>query len=429
MLIPGHAPGSPVAPEDIDLFDPTRFSTGSQHPSWHTLRAGAPLWRQSTDNNTEFCSVTRYEDVLAVIKNHRSFSSEYGTILAVLGGDSAAGKTINLMDRPRHTALRGATMPQLSTGAVLRLAERTRARVHKTFEPLRDAGTVDVAELTAGLAMAVVGDIIGVPEEHWRDVASWSMTGVAPEDPVYADGTDQATLRSAHFELFALFHDLVRERMRRPADDLVSTLIATPVDGVRLSLDEVILNCYSLVMGANTTTPHVASHMLLALAERPDQWHRIRANPALTSRAVEEAARWATPTNHLVRRATRTFQLSGGTVQEGELVAAWVGSANRDESVFADPYRFDAGRRPNPHLAFGFGIHYCNGAPGARTVLRQTLEEVLDIAEGLEVAGPVTHLQSNFINGITSLPIAVTPAVTGAMAARTADHPGSRGEA
>jgi cytochrome P450 len=179
----------------------------------------------------------------------------------------------------------------------------------------------------------------------------------------------------------------------------------------------VILNCYSLVMGANTTTPHVASHLMLALAERPDQWRMLRADHTLVQPAVEEAARWATPTNHLVRRARTRVELSGGLIEEGELVAAWVGSANRDESVFADPYHFNVNRWPNPHLAFGNGIHYCNGAPGARLVLQQTLRELLAIIEEVAVAGPVRHLHSNFINGITSLPLALTPAVERSAAA------------
>lgn len=411
MLTPEVAPGNRVALDDIDLFDPARFSGGSQHPAWHTLRAEAPLWRQRSADGTEFCSVTRYEDVLAVIKNSQDFSSEYGTILAVLGGDSAAGRTINLMDPPRHGRIRGSTMPMLSTGPVLRSAGRVRERVRRMLEPCRDGQVVDFAALTAGLAMAVVGDIIGVPEADWPDVAAWSMTGVAPEDPNYADGTSKATLRSAHFELFALFHDLVRERMREPADDLVSALLSTTIGGEPLSFDDVLLNCYSLVMGANTTTPHVASHMMLALAERPAQWRRLREDPSLAYTAVEEAARWATPTNHLVRRATTRVKLSAGVVEEGEMVAAWIGSANRDESVFTDPYAFDVGRWPNPHLAYGNGIHYCNGAPGARLVLQQTLEEMLAIVEHVDVAGPVAHLRSNFINGITSLPLAVTPSV------------------
>ena len=133
MLTPEVAPGNRVALDDIDLFDPARFSAGSQHPAWHTLRAEAPLWRQRSADGTEFCSVTRYEDVLAVIKNSQDFSSEYGTILAVLGGDSAAGRTINLMDPPRHGRIRGSTMPMLSTGPVLRSAGRVRAS--SSFSP------------------------------------------------------------------------------------------------------------------------------------------------------------------------------------------------------------------------------------------------------------------------------------------------------
>lgn len=262
----------------VDLFDASRFSAGSQHPTWHTLRAEAPLWRQRSDDGTEFCSVTRYEDVLTVLKDHRRLSSAHGTILAVLGGDSAAGRTINLMDRPGHAAIRGATMPLLSPPTVHRLSELIRDRVRAILAPCRDGGVVDLAPLMAHLPMAAVGDLIGVPENEWPDVVDRAMAGVAPLDPLYADETDDLTLRTAHFELFAMFRDIVRDRMRSPRHDIVSVLLECVVDGRKLSIEDVVLNCYSLVMGASTTTPHVASHLLLALAERPEPVRNSGAN-------------------------------------------------------------------------------------------------------------------------------------------------------
>jgi cytochrome P450 len=396
--------------EDIDLFDPERFRTGSQHPAWHTLRAEAPLWPQDGPNGERFWSVTRHADVLRVVKDHRTFSSEHGTILAVLGGDSAGGKTINLMDPPNHAGIRVPTMRLLSTSAVHRTTDLLRERVRRIIAPCRDGGVLDVVPLMLQLPMAVVGDIVGVPEELWPDVARWTMTGVAPEDPHYSTGSVEDTLRSVHFELFALFHDLVRERRANPREDIISMLLRAEIDGRKLTFEEVVLNCYSFVMGANTTTPHVASQLLLAFTEHEDQWRYLREHTAAAPRAVEEGLRWATPTNHLVRRTNVPVELAGGTLDAGELVCAWAASANRDSAVFQDPYRFDVTRWPNQHLAFGKGIHYCNGAPGARLVLRLLVEELTAFAARLELAGPVHHLRSNFINGITQLPVQVHPA-------------------
>ncbi|MFI7020093.1 cytochrome P450 [Streptomyces sp. NPDC050164] len=391
----------------IDLFDPARYAHGTQHPAWQTLREQAPVWAQKGPGGATFWSVTRYDDVLRVIKDHRTFSSEHGTILAVLGGDLAGGRTINLMDPPRHTAVRVPTMQLLSTGAMLRRQVIIRERVRELLRPLRSGGVFDLASMMLPLPLLAVGDVLGIPEEHWPDIPRWTMAGVAPDDPVFSDGSVKETLQTAHHELFALFHELVRTRRSRPESDIISRLLDVHLGGRRFSTEEVVLNCYSFIMGANTTTPHVASHLLLAFAERPELWQSLRAAPEHVDAAVEEGLRWATPTNHLVRRTNRPVEISGTDIAAGELVCAWVASANRDEHRFPHPYEFDPRRSPNQHLALGNGIHFCNGGPAARLVLRILLEELLLVVERFEVAGDVRHLSSNFINGITRLPILV----------------------
>lgn len=408
--------------DSIDLFDPERFRTGSQHPAWHTLRAEAPVWSQVGPGGERFWNVTRFADVLRVIKDHRRYSSEHGTILAVLGGDSAGGKTINLMDPPQHHGIRVPTMKLLSTAPVQRTTAKLRERVRAIIAPVLSGEPIDLAPIVLQLPMAAVGEIVGVPEELWSDVAKWTMSGVAPEDPHYLTGTVDKTLKNVHFELFALFHDLVRERKANPRDDVISVLTKARINGRPLTFEETVLNCYSFVMGANTTTPHVAAQALLAFAERPDQWRALRADPAGVPTAVEEALRWATPTNHLVRSTNVDVSINDVTIPSGERICAWVASANRDETMFDQPYEFDATRDPNPHIAFGHGIHYCNGAPGARLVIALLLEELAAVVDRFEVAGPVHHLYSNFINGITQLPMIAHPAAT-PLRVRSADVP------
>jgi cytochrome P450/surfactin synthase thioesterase subunit len=400
-------PEERVPLEAIDLFDPERFRSGTQHLSWRTLRQEAPVWPQTGPQGARFWSVTRYHDVLRVIKDHRTFSSEYGTILAVLGGDLAGGHTINLMDPPRHGAVRVPTMKLLSTGALLRHSEAVRARVRELIAPLRAGGVHDLAKLLLPLPLVAVGDIIGIPDDRWADVPRWTMAGVAPEDPAFAMGSAEETLQVAHYELFALFDELIDERRRRPRQDVISSLLELEMEGRRLTRKEVTLNCYSFIMGANTTTPHAASHLLLAFAERPHLWRELRPDPERIAGAMEEGLRWATPTNHLVRRTSQAVTIVDTRIDRGELVCAWIGSANRDERVFERPYEFDPRRSPNPHLALGNGIHFCNGGPAARLVLAILLEELREVVERFEVAGEVRHLYSNFINGITSLPLAV----------------------
>lgn len=179
--------------------------------------------------------------------------------------------------------------------------------------------------------------------------------------------------------------------------------------GRRLDDREALLNAYSFTMGASTTTPHVAAHALLALIEQPEAWRTLKARPGLARLATLEALRWASPTNHLMRRTLTPVEIAGTKLEAGELVCAWVASGNRDETVFASPDRFDPARTPNPHLAFGVGVHRCVGAAPAQLALMLLLEEMVARLDGFELAGEPTHLYSNFINGITHLPVRFHP--------------------
>jgi cytochrome P450 len=403
--------GTPVAPvplDRIDLYDPGRYQTGDQHLSWHTLRAQAPLWAQDTPAGDRFWSVTRHRDVSRILMDDRQFSSAHGTILAVARGDSAGGKTINLMDQPSHASVRLPTMRTMSTRLVRKRRETVRGHVRRILDAhLRQDEPVDFAALALELPMAGVGDILGIPVQDWPAVLRWAMAGVAPSDPEFAAGSEAETLRHAHHELMALFSGLIQERRRRRRDDLISALLDLDFSGRRLNEHELLLNCYSFAMGAITTTPQVASHMVLAFCGNPQAWHAVRASPDIVPEAVEEALRWASPTNHLMRRTLAKVRVGDVWLDEGELVCAWIGSANRDERVFADPYTFDPGRSPNPHVAFGVGTHRCIGGAAARVVLAVLLEELIARDAQFTLTGDVVHLYSNFINGITRLPVRV----------------------
>lgn len=408
MRMTANAPAVPVPLDEIDLYDPGRYQTGEQHPSWHTLREQAPVWAQKTPAGDRFWSVTGYHDVARVLMDDRNYSSAHGTILAVAKGDSAGGKTINLMDQPDHASVRLPTMRSMSTRLVRDRREIVRGHIRRILEGQFDQDEpVDFAELMLQLPMAGVGEIIGIPVRDWPTLPRWAMAGVAPADPEYATGTEGDTLRNAHHELMAMFSGLIRDRRRQRRDDLISVLLDLDLGGRRLNDNELLLNCYSFAMGAITTTPQVASHMVLAFADQPAAWRTVRDNPALIPDAVEEALRWSSPTNHLMRRTLTRVQVGDVWLDEGELVCAWVGSANRDERVFADPYTFNPARSPNPHVALGIGAHRCIGGPAAQVALVVLLEELATAGTQFELAGEVTHLYSNFINGITHLPVRI----------------------
>jgi cytochrome P450 len=358
------------------------------------------VWKQETPLGDRFWSATRYRDVARILMDDRRFSSAHGTILAVARGDSAGGKTINLMDPPAHAHVRLPTMRTMSTRLVRERKEAVRGHIRRML-----AFEGDMAEVMLQLPMAGVGEIIGIPQDLWPQIPRWAMAGVAPSDPHFSVGTEEDTLRKAHHELIAMFSGLIAHRRRQPGDDLISVLLELDFGGRKLDDRELLLNCYSFAMGAITTTPQVASHMLLAFAEQPQAWQALRERPQLVPDAVEEALRWASPTNHLMRKVLEPVEVGQVKLEPGELICAWVGSANRDETVFVDPYTFDPARNPNPHLAFGVGAHRCIGGPPAQVALQTLLEELIGQVEGFEVTGEVTHLHSNFINGITSLPM------------------------
>jgi cytochrome P450 len=394
----------------IDLVDPEGFRSGCQHATWARLRHEAPVWWHERPGGQGFWCVTRHADCELVIKDHRTYSSEHGTILASVGvGDSAGGQTITLMDPPRHTQIRLSAMRALSHSIVRERAERIRAGVRRLVEPCLE-GEQDFARLMRRLPMTVAGELMGVPESLWDGIAFWTTASIAPEDPEYARGaTVRETLRQAHHELFACFAELIRHRRAHPGEDLISMLVAAEPDGRRMDDWRVLLNCYSFVLGASTTTPHVATHTVQALAERPALWAAVAAEPHLVPRLVEEGVRWTSPTHHLVRRVSRDTEIRGVRIAAGDWMCAWVASANRDEDVFEDPYRFDPRRERNPHQGFGAGPHYCIGAPSSRLALGMLFEELTGRLESLEVTGPVTHLYSNWINGLVSMPVVGRP--------------------
>ena len=354
----------------IDLYDPARYATSSQHDAWHRLRRDAPVWPQETADGIRFWSVTRYRDVAGVLMDDKNFSSAYGTILAVAGGDSAGGQTINLMDQPRHADVRLPAMRLMSTHAVRNRAEQVRQRVRQLVAGCFDTGgVVDVAALMLHLPMAAVGETIGLPEPVWADLPRWAMAGVAPEDPQYADGTPAQTLRKAHHRLIEVFSDLVRHKQAHPGDDVVSVLLGLDFGGRPMDPHEVLLNCYSFAMGAVTTTAQVASHLVLALAERPAAWQLLRrwrsitrghvtrwrracggprrpttccAGPSLRSRSPAPGWKpvswsrpgWRRPTGTRACSPTRT-----ASTRSGRTIRIWPSGSARTAA--------SAGRRPN----------------------------------------------------------------------------------
>ncbi|QER90440.1 cytochrome P450 [Streptomyces tendae] len=399
------ADGCPYRHQAVDLADPALYSGRDPHAVWTALRRHDPVSRHVLDG-TPYWSVTRYADADRVLRDHATFTSQRGTLLYLLGrGDPAGGHQMAATDPPRHTALREPLQRALAVKPTLARREQIRQVVVDLLAPLADGGEYDLAAAMSRLPMAVAGVLMGLPPEDWPRLIELTTASVAPEDPRLHQGRDlQSVLNASHRELFAYFHDVVRHRRTQPGDDLVSLLLAMEVDGRRLTVGDVTSNCYSLLLGANVTTAQVPVSTLAELMGTPalDDWAD---HPELLQSGVDEALRWATPTTHFIRYATKDVTLRDRRIEEGDAVAVWLGSANRDEEVFKDPFTFDVRRKPNKHLAFGIGPHYCVGHTVAKVTLRLLFAELFSRFTDLAPSGPGERLYSNTIYGWTSMPI------------------------
>jgi cytochrome P450 len=397
--------------DTVDLLDPRTYAYGDPHAIWTYLREHRPVYRA----NDRFWVVTRYDDVSRVLRDSQNFSSRHGTMLSILHADMpdiASDQMMPDSDPPLHGWLRAPVAQALAHRVVRSQQQRLAGIVRELLAPALEGATLDLADAALMFPMAFTGALMGMPEQDWPRLAGLTTMTIAYTDPDYAAGSPRATLTQAHHDLFSCFAaelDRREEPPERPRD-LIDVLLSMSVDSEPLSREQVLLNAYSLLLGANVTTPHATSVTTRALAERPDQWWRLREDPRLSPSCVEEGLRWSSPAMHFMRYAVTDVSLGGETIRAGEPVSAWIASANRDERVFVDPFRFDLARKPNRHLTFGFGPHYCIGAGIARLALQVFLTELVRTVERIEPAGPVVALESNFVAGLKHLPVRLVPA-------------------
>jgi cytochrome P450 len=390
----------------LDLSDPALYSDGDYRAAWRRLRDRDSLEWQQVDQRRGFWSIVKYADADRVLRDHDTFTSERGTMLDTLGSqDPAGGRQIPVTDPPRHTEMRARLAKALAFRSVESQHEMIRDLVRELFAPLGDGGVFDFAQAMLRLPVAVAGIAMDLPRQDWEKLCHLLNASVASDDPDYLlpEGP-KATVDAAHRELFSYFQDFYRERRRKPGDDLISVLIATEVDGRVMTPGEVLSNCYSVLLGASVTTPHSPNYMMSEQIGTGvlDIW---AADLSVTASAVEEALRMAAPVSYFMRHATRDVEVRGTTIRTGDPVVVWFGSANRDEDVFIEPDEFQMRRKPNRHLAFGIGPHYCVGHTLARATLRILFEELLTSYTGFAPVGKPVRMRSTFVSGYKHLPI------------------------
>ncbi len=417
----------------LDVVSHDVYARGMPLAVYDRFRDEAPVaWVAEGPHNGHdgvgFWSLTRWRDVVDVHKDWRTFSSEVGgTEIEEMEPDArAARRTMLETDPPRHTRLRQLVNPAFAKPTMERYAGGARRLVDDLLDQTIGAGQVDaVAELARELPIRMLVDIMGVSHDDAPRLFHWADQIVYSADPDFVDeqlggvsdrvDTDPYRLlpfRSpVSLKVFEHFERLTAARRADPAADVITILADAVVDGVPLSERERGTFLLLLLIAGNETTRHSLTQALIALAQHPEQFARLRAEPELLDTAVEEVLRWACPQVHFRRTVTVDVELGGVRMVAGDKVVTWYAAANFDPTQFPDPRRFDLGRTPNRHVTFGGGgPHLCLGQWMARLEVRIFLEALARRVDRVELAGPVERVRSNFINGIKRCPLILHPA-------------------
>jgi len=401
---------------EIDFTDLDNFAHGFPHALFEVHRREAPVyWHAATDNTPDgegFWSVASYAETLAVFRDPVTFSSVTGgsrpfggTLLQDL---SIAGQVLNMMDDPRHSQIRRLVSSGLTPRMIRRVEDDLRARTRRLLDSVEPGVPFDfLVDIAAELPMQMICILLGVPESERH----WLFHAIEPQfdfGGARKASVGQMSVEEAGSRMYSYGQSLISAKRAEPTDDMLSVVANATVDDDGLSDLELYL-FFSLLFSAGAeTTRNAVAGGLLALAEHPDQLRALRADLTLLPTAVEEMVRWSSPSPSKRRTATRDVELGGCAIEAGQKVQIWEGSANRDAAVFEDADRFDVERKPNPHLGFGQGVHYCLGANLARLELRVLFDELLARFSSLQVTKPVEWTRSNRHTGIRHLVVELT---------------------
>jgi len=401
----------------IDLSDLDNFAHGFPHHLFDIHRHEAPVWWHEptvhTPDGEGFWSVATYAEVLEVLNDPLTFSSETGgsrpyggTILQDL---PVAGVMLNMMDDPRHARIRRLVTRGLTPATVRRLEDDLRRRIRLLLDPIDDECDF-LGDVAAELPIQAICVLLGVPEEdrHGLFEAVEHIFDI-PDEVDYMAMTPARERAATH--MFEYGVALIEEKRRQPRSDMLSAVITAelPDEDPPALTDGELSAFFQLLFAAGAeTTRNAIAGSLIAFMEYPEQLRALRADEGLLASAVEEILRWTTPSPSKRRTATRRCELAGAVMEAGDKVLVWEGSANRDPSVFDRAATFDIARDPNPHLAFGHGVHFCLGAHLARLELRVALSETLRAFSSFHLAGSPEWTRSNRHTGLRHLPLRVS---------------------
>jgi cytochrome P450 len=378
------------------------------YPTYHRLRAHDPVYFHP-ELKTWF--LTRHGDCDAILRDRR-FSVERERAVGARPPVLTSRPTYRSMlflDPPTHTRLRNLVSRAFTPKMIETLRPRIQAFVDELLDAAAAQGTFDlVAAWAYPLPVTVIAELLGVPAADHERFQAWSVILAQSLDPLsVTTPEEQDRVLDARDALFEYLGGIADQRRRAPRADLISGLVAVEERGDTLSPIELLVMCNLLLIAGHETTVNLLGNGTLALLQHPDQLERLRAEPSLAPTAVEELLRFTSPVQFTSRVALQTVDVDGRTIQAGQLVTLVLGAANRDPAVFAEPDRLDLGREPNPHLAFGRGIHHCLGAPLARLEGQVAIPRLLERFPRLRLAGEPRLRPNVVLRGLEALPVAV----------------------
>jgi len=399
----------------LDVVGPDVYADrGQPLEAWQRLRRESPIHWFDLPGGVGFWAVTRRADIVWLSKQPDRFINAPRLAIfeegAPVEGERTFVRQLLNMDPPDHGDYRKPAAGWFTP----RATKRRRREVERIPKELLDEMAGDgeereadfVNDYAAPLTLSVLADMLGVPRADWKQMFRWTNQVAGSADPEFSTSEDGfASVENARNELFAYFAELAAERRKNPRDDIVSVLVRADVRGSPMPPLELLSYYFLLVVAGNETTRNAASGGLLALIENPEQMDKLRGDPSLVDSAVEEIVRWTSPVNQFCRTATEDLELHGQQIRAGDAFCLFYGSANRDETVFDKPDLFRVDRRPNPHLGFGIGEHFCLGANLARLELRIIFRDLAARMESVELAGPVERMRSSFLVGAKRMPI------------------------
>jgi cytochrome P450 len=406
---------------EIDLANPDSYVERVPFEWFDYLRREHPVsWHEEPPPNHGFWAVTRYDDLVNVHMDWQTFSSQTGAVaLEELEPDQLEIRRSMLeTDPPRHRELRNICNKRFSGRGVAQYEEFIRNVARKVLDRALEKEEFDfVPEISRELPIRFLCAIFTVPQDDAPMLIEWGDAMIGNQDPEFSaavvDRVDTDEFKYLPFrspiarEVFEYADRQRDERVDEPQDDVLTALALAQREGVMNEHE--FHNYFGLLMIAgNETTRHTITHGMRALIEHPDQLRALQEDSSKMPLAVEEILRWATPVLQFRRTATRDVELGGQTIKAGDKVVTWYISANRDETPFPDPYRFDIERSPNEHVTFGpGGPHFCLGAHLARLETKVLFQELLPRIRSIEPTGPIERMRSNFVNGIKHMPVRV----------------------